>query len=116
MQNQRDHGSKSDAAEDKLFRRLVIILLILIIFIAVAFGIYQGLKILRTPDGEATTTPPPGAGLSPDLQATATAGCAIFMQQFPGTPCPDQQTQSLLATATAACLQFNSQFPGTPCP
>ena len=115
MQNQRDQESKPDPSEEKLFRRLVIILLISFIFIAVAFGIYQGLKILRTPDGESTTTPT-GGGVSPNLQATATAGCAIFMQQFPGTPCPEPESQSILATATAACLQFTTQFPGTPCP
>jgi len=115
MQNQRDQESMPDPSEEKLFRRLVIILLILFVFIAVTFGIYQGFKILRTADGESTTTPIVGE-LSPNLQATATAGCAIFMQQFPGTLCPEQESLGILATATAACLQFTTQFPGTPCP
>lgn len=38
--------------------------------------------------GTETPTPPPI--LAPDLDATATAACADFNLQFPGTPCPSQ--------------------------
>lgn len=33
-------------------------------------------------------TPTPGPTDTPDFAATATAACASFNQQFPGTPCP----------------------------
>jgi len=113
MQNRRQQENKPETSEDQLFRRLVIILLLVFVFVAIVFGIYQGIKILRTPDTEGTPT---SESLSPALQATASAACAIFMQQFPGTPCPEQIPQDIISTATAACLQFQSQFPGTPCP
>jgi hypothetical protein len=37
-----------------------------------------------------TATPTPSPKLAPDLDATATAACADFSSQFPGTPCPSQ--------------------------
>ena len=53
---------------------------------------------------------------NPDYAMTATAGCAVFQSQFPGTPCPGTAVPGIELTATEACIQFQSQFPGTPCP
>lgn len=90
MQNPRDQRSSPDPSENKMLRRMIFIFLIVFVFIAIAFGIYQGINILRTPEAGSTESPT-GEGLSPNLQATATAGCENFMQQFPGTPCPEQE-------------------------
>jgi hypothetical protein len=70
------------------------------------------LPVTRSPTAEITSSPSP----TPDLAATATAACAEFMSQFPGTPCPGMDGGDIAATATAACQQFQQQFPGTPCP
>jgi hypothetical protein len=53
---------------------------------------------------------------NPDYALTATAGCAVFQSQFPGTPCPGTAVPGIEITATEACNIFQSQFPGTPCP
>jgi hypothetical protein len=53
---------------------------------------------------------------NPDYIMTATAGCAVFQSQFPGTPCPGTAVPGIEITATEACILFQSQFPGTPCP
>lgn len=53
---------------------------------------------------------------NPDYAMTATAGCAVFQSQFPGTPCPGTAVPGIDITATEACAVFQSQFPGTPCP
>jgi hypothetical protein len=90
MQNRRDQMSTPDPSEDKPLRRIVLILLLVFVFVAIVFGIYQGIRILRTPDGEPSTAPTIDVS-SPDFQATATAACEKFIQQFPGTPCPEQE-------------------------
>ena len=115
MQSQQVRDSKPNPNKETPLIRIAIILLMIFIFIAIVFGIYQGIKILRARDAEPTATPT-AAEVTPDLQATATAGCTLFMQRFPGTPCPEVEHPSIIATATAACLQFRTQFPGTPCP
>ncbi|MDF1500225.1 MAG: hypothetical protein P1P76_07150 [Anaerolineales bacterium] len=42
-----------------------------------------------TPTPTPSVTPVPSATPTPDLGATATAACATYESQFPGTPCPD---------------------------
>ena len=37
-----------------------------------------------------TATPTASPTVPPDLDATATAACSDFRNQFPGTPCPSQ--------------------------
>lgn len=49
------------------------------------------LVVTVTPTPTATSTP----SATPDIQATGTAACQAFAEEFPGTPCPP-----LEATAT----------------
>jgi hypothetical protein len=42
----------------------------------------------KTPTITPTMTPTKTFTPTPDLNATATAACSDFMEQFPGTPCP----------------------------
>ena len=77
-----------------------------------AFVTEAALPVTTSPTAEIT----PSTSPTPDLGATATAACAEFMSQFPGTPCPGMNDGDIAATATAACQQFQQQFPGTPCP
>ena len=62
------------------------------------------------PIGSETPTITPPASW---LDATATAICAQFEEENPGTPCPYIDIE---ATATAACEAFEEENPGTPCP
>jgi hypothetical protein len=117
MNNHRDQMKKTGSSDKKPLQRWVILMLSIAFLIIIIFVAFVGVKLLGFPKVEATSTTTPEVGeLPPNLQATATAGCAIFMQQFPGTPCPEVELLNIVGTATAACRIFNSQFPGTPCP
>lgn len=72
--------------EERLFRLVVILLVILALCVLITLGMYTGTKILRSPSIFAGS----GGTAVPPLDATATAGCELFMQQFPGTPCPSE--------------------------
>ena len=117
MQNNRDHERKTQAPEKKTLQRWVILMFSIAILIIIIFVAFVGFRLLGSQKIMVTATSTLAIGELPaNLQATATAGCAMFMQQFPGTPCPDVDPYSVIETATAACRIFNSQFPGTPCP
>jgi hypothetical protein len=120
---------------DKVFRRLVLVGAGLAFIVLIVIGAYLGYEKLWSStstatvaaEGEAVSSPvqagvgtaEPLSGTMPaqqQVQATATAACETFQQQFPGTPCPPIDQFFLGATATAACSDFHSLFPGTPCP
>ena len=72
--------------EERLFRWVVILLVGLTLCVLIALGVYLGTNIFQFPSLFPGRS---GTGLPPS-DATATAGCELFMQQFPGTPCPSQ--------------------------
>jgi hypothetical protein len=103
--------------DENKMRRVIIIGSAVVIFITlISIGVFAGLRIF----GDATPTENPLPQQLEDeytkLRATATAACARFMDQFPGTPCPPLEDSKFIESATQACTTFQEQFPGTPCP
>ncbi|NIM93311.1 MAG: hypothetical protein GTO18_06330 [Anaerolineales bacterium] len=105
MDEQDDTLPKSE----RVFRIIVILGAAIIAIILITFGLYVAITVLG-PQVDILETE------ILDLNATATAGCEVFLEEFPGTPCPEYDSIIISATATAACADYQEDFPGTPCP
>jgi hypothetical protein len=109
-------GQKNEISSLKRTIRILIVVILILIALSLTLGYcsYSCINEPACPLGTPTGTPLPMMTLPPQNTITPTItseGTLTVTPTITHTPTPN-----LNATATAACSKFMDQFPGTPCP